>query len=99
MASCSASAPIPAQTPADAIGNLRMFSRTTGWAQRIDDAADEVGDLRDGRVEFDGGAGGDEVDGGGFHARGAGEDFFDPGGAGGAGHAGDGQIDAEGVRA
>jgi len=34
-----ASAPIPAQTPADAIGNLRMFSRTTGWAQRIDDAA------------------------------------------------------------
>ncbi len=34
-----ASTAIPAQAPGDAIGNLRMFSQTTGWAQRLDDAA------------------------------------------------------------
>jgi photosystem II stability/assembly factor-like uncharacterized protein len=30
---------IPAQAPADAIGKLRMFSRSTGWAQRLIDGA------------------------------------------------------------
>jgi photosystem II stability/assembly factor-like uncharacterized protein len=30
---------IPAQVPTDAIGNLRMFSQTTGWAQRQSDGA------------------------------------------------------------
>jgi len=29
----------PAQTPADAIWDLRMYSRSTGWAQRISDGA------------------------------------------------------------
>jgi len=30
---------IPAQAPADAIGDLRMFTLTTGWAQRLSDGA------------------------------------------------------------
>ncbi len=46
-----------------------------------------------GGVELDGGAIGGEVDAGGLDAGGVGEDFLDAGGAGGAGHALDGEVE------
>ncbi|MGO8686548.1 MAG: WD40/YVTN/BNR-like repeat-containing protein [Candidatus Dormibacteria bacterium] len=34
-----AASAVPTQAPADAVGNLRMYSASAGWAQRLDDGA------------------------------------------------------------